>query len=232
MEPESVESVKQPFTVFVEGNVGSGKSTFMQYFKKFEDFLVLEEPVQKWTQFYGLNLLELKFADPERFQFPFQTYATLTRLQQHLQPCEQPIKLMERSLLTARHCFVASIHASGLLHDGMFHVLEEWYEFINEAHPIKCDAIIYLRTTPEVASSRVQARARKEETTINEIYLKQLHERHEELFFRSNLLKETPIIIVDADKSLDEMEAEYQRCYQEVKQLCSSKKENCSIIRI
>lgn len=232
MEPELIKSAAKGFTVFVEGNVGSGKSTLLEHFQKYEDILVLEEPVEKWTDFYGLNLLDLKFSDPERFQFPFQTFATLTRLKQHLQPCEKPIKLMERSLLTARRCFVNNLHDSGLLHPGMFHVLNEWYDFINEAHPVQCDAIIYLRTSPQVALARVQARARKEETTISKVYLKQLHERHEELFFQSNLVKETSIIIVEADRDLEEMETEYNRCYQEIKQLLSSQIENCAIIQI
>lgn len=223
---------KGPFTVFVEGNVGSGKSTFTQYFKNFEEFSVLEEPVEKWTNFHGFNLLDLKFADPERFQFPFQTYATLSRLQQHLQPCNKPIKMMERSLLTARRCFVENLHDSGLLHSGMFHVLDEWYDFINEHHKIQCNAIIYLRTRPEVALARVYARARTEETKINENYLRQLHERHEKLFVQSNSLTGVPVFIVDADKNLQEMELEYERCFKEIKNLSSLQKENRNIIQV
>lgn len=100
---------QQPFTVFVEGNVGAGKTSFLNYFKSFDEFLVLEEPVEKWKDFHGFNLLDLKFNEPERFQFPFQTYATLTRLKQHLELTEKPFKMMERSLLTARQCFVENL---------------------------------------------------------------------------------------------------------------------------
>lgn len=89
-----------PFTVFVEGNVGAGKTSFLDHFKKFEEFLILAEPIEKWKNLKGVNLLDLKFSEPERFQFPFQHYATLTRLQQHLQVSEKPIKMIERSLLT------------------------------------------------------------------------------------------------------------------------------------
>jgi hypothetical protein len=58
--------------------------------------LVLDEPVDLWKDVHGLNLLELKFNQPELFQFPFQSFATLTRLRQHLQTSEKPIKMMER----------------------------------------------------------------------------------------------------------------------------------------
>lgn len=44
---------KIPFTVNVEGNVGSGKSTLLEHLSKInEDVLVLEEDVQKWTNFH------------------------------------------------------------------------------------------------------------------------------------------------------------------------------------
>jgi deoxynucleoside kinase len=89
-----------PFTVFVEGNVGAGKTSFLNFFKKFDEFFVMEEPIEKWKDLKGINLLDLKFNEPERFQFPFQHYATLTRLQQHLQVTEKPIKMIERSLFT------------------------------------------------------------------------------------------------------------------------------------
>lgn len=134
-----------PFTVFVEGNVGAGKSTLLNHFKNLEDFLVLEEPIEKWQNLHGKNLLELKFQLPDHFQFPFQSYATLTRLRQHLQVTDKPIKMMERSLLTARRCFVNMLYETGKMNEGNFHVLNEWYDFVNEYHKIRCDLIIYLR---------------------------------------------------------------------------------------
>ena len=91
-----------PFTVFIEGNVGSGKTSFLSFFKQFDELLVLEEPIEKWRDLKGVNLLDLKFKEPEKFQFPFQHYATLTRLQQHLQVSEKQIKIIERSLFTGR----------------------------------------------------------------------------------------------------------------------------------
>lgn len=48
---------KHPFTVCVEGNIGSGKTTFLSHFKKFENITVLEEPVELWRNVSGTNLL-------------------------------------------------------------------------------------------------------------------------------------------------------------------------------
>lgn len=48
---------RRPFTVCVEGNIGSGKTTFLSHFKKFDNVTVLEEPVELWRDVSGTNLL-------------------------------------------------------------------------------------------------------------------------------------------------------------------------------
>lgn len=48
-------------------------------------------------------------------------------------------------MYSARYCFVEKMLSSGVLHEGMYHVLQEWYDFINEHHKVQCDLIIYLR---------------------------------------------------------------------------------------
>lgn len=47
----------QPYTVFIEGNIGSGKTTFLNYFKKFDEVCLQAEPVEKWRDVAGVNLL-------------------------------------------------------------------------------------------------------------------------------------------------------------------------------
>ena len=38
----------RPFVVAIEGNIGSGKSTMINYFKDFKDIQIHPEPVEKW----------------------------------------------------------------------------------------------------------------------------------------------------------------------------------------
>lgn len=48
----------QPFTVLIEGNIGSGKTTFLNHFQQFQDRICLiTEPVEKWRNVRGVNLL-------------------------------------------------------------------------------------------------------------------------------------------------------------------------------
>lgn len=92
----------QPFTVLIEGNIGSGKTTYLKYFEKFNDVCLLTEPVEKWRNVNGVNLLELMYRDPKKWAMPFQSYVTLTMLQSHTAPTDKKLKIMERSIFSAR----------------------------------------------------------------------------------------------------------------------------------
>ena len=40
--------VHKPFVVAVEGNIGAGKSTMINYFRGFDDVQIHPEPIGKW----------------------------------------------------------------------------------------------------------------------------------------------------------------------------------------
>lgn len=42
------------------------------------------------------------YKEPAKWAMPFQTYVTLTMLQTHTTPTDKRVKLMERSLFSAR----------------------------------------------------------------------------------------------------------------------------------
>lgn len=76
--PEKVERQgvgnKRPFTVVVEGNIGSGKSTFLQHFERWSSQVeLLPEPVESWRNLKGHNLLQQMYEQPERHSLTFQT---------------------------------------------------------------------------------------------------------------------------------------------------------------
>merc|ERR1712117_684804 len=143
----------RPFTVVVEGNIGCGKTTFLDYFSKFSDRVeVLTEPVDRWRDVNGHNLLQLMYEDPSRWALPFQSYVQLTMLENHLLHTKKPVKLIERSIYSARYCFVENMYRSGRMLGCEYEVLDEWFKFATEKESsldINVDLIIYLRTTPE-----------------------------------------------------------------------------------
>lgn len=46
-----------PYTVFIEGNVGSGKTTFLEHFSDCPNVFLAREPVHKWQDVRGHNFL-------------------------------------------------------------------------------------------------------------------------------------------------------------------------------
>ena len=103
----------RPYTIVVEGNIGSGKTTFLEPFaRNHQDKVeVLAEPVEMWRNCQGHNLLQLMYDNPNRFSLAFQTYVQLTMVKLHNKPTDKPIRIMERSLLrhTAITIFVCFI---------------------------------------------------------------------------------------------------------------------------
>ena len=84
------------------------------------------EPVDKWRDLNGANLLELMYKDPVRWAFAFHSYIQLTMLENHLKINQidenssdisinhgfYPINIMERSIFSARYCFLENFFQS------------------------------------------------------------------------------------------------------------------------
>jgi len=123
--------LNRPRTVIVEGNIASGKTTFLEYFSQLSSQIeTVSEPVNKWRNVRGHNLLALFYEDQARWSFPLQSFIQLTMVQQHLQPSFKPVKIMERSLFSAKYCFVENLRRNGKMNDVEFAVLDEWFQYL------------------------------------------------------------------------------------------------------
>lgn len=202
--------LNRPLRVSVEGNIGSGKSTLMNYFKRFSFIEAYSEPLDKWRDVQGHNLLGLLYDDLSKWNATFQSYVQLTRTQIQSSSAKEGIKvqMFERSVQNNRYCFMENSYKSGFLLPAQYSVLCKWYEWIQENIDISLDLIIYLKSSPEVVYQRVLARNRNEEKTITFKYLKALHEAHESWLSDPNL--STPVYVIDADAELAEIVNSYQ----------------------
>lgn len=46
-----------------------------------------------------------------------------------------------RLIFICRHCFVEAMLTNGTLHKGMYNIMQEWYNYINENIHIQADLI-------------------------------------------------------------------------------------------
>ena len=89
----------------IEGNIGAGKSTFLNTLKKHLDidFQFFPENLDSWTNVgnKNINLLDLLYTSPERWAFLFNQYVMLTKLEhydQMVKKLSSEINFTERSL--------------------------------------------------------------------------------------------------------------------------------------
>ena len=54
-------SKRTPYTIYVEGNVGCGKSTFLELFDANEQIQIVQEPVAEWQNVSGYSLTKFYF---------------------------------------------------------------------------------------------------------------------------------------------------------------------------
>jgi deoxynucleoside kinase len=205
-------TLNRPCTISVEGNIGSGKTTFLNHVDRFGNATVFAEPLHQWRNCQGHNLLDLMYRDPKTFAFTFQSYVQLTLLQAHTCNITTPFKFLERSVFSARYCFVEKLKRDGFLSPPEFSVLDEWFRWICQQQKVAVDLFVYLRTAPEVVYERILKRDRTEERTVPFEYIKSLHEIHEDWLYHKTLYDcPVPVFTIDANMDLSEITGEYKK---------------------
>lgn len=203
-------------TICIEGNIGSGKTTFLSYLKDSPDIQILEEPLDKWNNVNGFDLFGAYMKDPKEWTFTFQTYVIQTIMEIQTKPCEYPIKVSERSLLSVKNIFLKEIKEH--LHPVQISILENWINTFLGNPLMNPDFIIYLRTNPNVALNRVKTRARNGESSLDIAKITRLHELHDAWLLKGDLQDlNSKIIILDADQDQRAMREDAKKLMNDFK---------------
>ena len=207
----------------------------MSHYQNLDTVEVFTEPVEKWRNLEGHNLLQLMYQDPERHSYTFQSYVQLTMTQLHTAKTNKPIKFIERSLWSQRYVFAENLLKSGKMAASEFEVLNSWFEFLqsNANVDLGIDLIIYLRTTPEVAYQRLKARSRSEEKIVSIDYLKDLHELYEAWLVQEQTnIGGAKVVVIDANKDIKLVPQVYSEHQDTIFEAMSNKKaDNDDIVR-
>jgi deoxyadenosine/deoxycytidine kinase len=193
--------------IVVQGNIGSGKSTFVEKLKARynarNDICFLQEPVNEWLTIkdkQGVNILENYYKDQQKYAFMFQMMAYISRLTILKRAIESNLYkyiITERCLNTDRNVFCKMLYDDGLIEEIGYQIYNKWFdEFINFKN---VDYIhVYLKTDPQVSKKRVDIRARVEETIPLE-YLTKCHEYHD----RWLLTTDQKVVIIDSNQDIE-----------------------------
>ena len=172
----------------LDGNIGSGKSTVLQYLHEQFGFPIDPEPVQRWLPF-----LE-DIYKRGRGAFNFQTRVWLDRCWIQEKPSAHIV--MERSGYFQANVFVPINAENGLLTPSEHQMLREMYE-----HSFRMWSpcgMIYLRSSPDNCLARIHKRGRPEEMGITAEYLQRIHAFHETGYMHGVAMG-LPIVCIEAE---------------------------------
>ena len=202
METEIVNSIPSgQKRIYVEGNIACGKSTFLNNLKNYFYLQILLEPIEKWENYNGENLLEKFYQNPKENTFNFQRVAQYTMFdRENNNNNTAPILLLERSIYSEWFIFIKINYLEGNLNDGQMQILNDNANYF-KGKMTKPDFIIYLRSDPKKCYERLKQRNRNAETGVTLEYLTTLHNYHEELYINNQHLLPAPVIIIDANES-------------------------------
>lgn len=175
----------------IEGNIGSGKSTLVSNIKTSysgkkingRTVICVQEPVSIWNDIKdksGTTILEKFYADQEKYSFPFQMMAYISRLailKETISENPDAIIITERCTDTDKHVFAQMMYDSGKMEDINFAIYLKWYEFFLKDVPVM--GHIYVKTDHTKCDERIKNRSRTGEDGIPLEYLEACHDYHE-----------------------------------------------------
>lgn len=187
---------------FLEGNVGTGKSTFLKKLRDIPDVNIIFEPVDEWVSIKnkdsGKNLLEEFYSDQERWAYTFQSIAFRTRINNIVRAPGDKINIMERSMFTDRNVFAKTCYENAKMTDIEWADYTSWFDWLTKSFNVNPSGYIYLRAEPDVSYDRVKIRNRGGEESIPLEYLKSLHDKHDDW-----LLNETNVLVLDVNEDFE-----------------------------
>jgi deoxyguanosine kinase len=183
------------FTVVsIEGNIGSGKSTLLanlrDHFKDNENVIFLKEPVDEWakiTDKNGTTILEKFYTNQEKYSFPFQMMAYVSRIKEFRNTLKNKMNntskpfviITERSLYTDKMVFAKMLYDTGKIEYVNYQIYLNWFDTFSDEFPVH--KIVYVKTSPENCHRRITKRSRDGEDNIPINYLKSCSLYHDNM---------------------------------------------------
>jgi len=175
--------------ISIDGNIGSGKSTALKFLKdknkNNNNIIFLQEPIDIWNEikYEGKTILEKFYENQEKYAFPFQMMAFITRyniLLNTIKKNPDAIIITERSLYTDKYVFAKMLFESTQMNNFEYQIYNKWFDtFIQNLPEHK---YIYFYSSPSVCYDRIAKRSRVGEDLISLSYLENCNVYHDDMF--------------------------------------------------
>jgi deoxyadenosine/deoxycytidine kinase len=176
--------------IVIDGNIGSGKSTQL---KMISGYTVNCEPIHDWP-------LKLFYDNPDRWAFLLQ----MAILKSFSDYEKSTVVIWERSPESSREVFW-NILQKTKEEDDVYSYFYNQCGWVPDIH-------IYIRTDPKTCFERIHSRHQEGDTNISFEYVQKVHNSYER-YIKS---KGDSVIIVDGNKTPEEIHSEIVRCLRDV----------------
>ena len=174
--------------IAIDGNIGCGKSTAIKELS--EKYKVYAEDLDAWGDW-----LVKYYDNPSRYGLGFQMTVLLSHLKQQKEVLVDETVIYERCSYTCNHIFGDLLVDDKIMEQAELDLCKSYERAFNNS----VTDLIYLRTTPEVCKSRIVARDRSCESSIDISYLEKLHAKYESVYNNGyNVIDGIHIHIIDA----------------------------------
>ena len=206
--------------ISIEGNIGSGKSTLIEKLKldgiPNTECSFLDEPVDEWLTIKndnGQHILSKFYENKEKYSFPFQMMAYISRLHKLKQGIkEYNTVFTERSLSTDKYVFAKMLYESDMMDTFEYQIYNKWFDAFNEETAIT--HVVYVKTDPKICYQRIAKRARDGEQLIPQSYLNDCHRYHEQMI-QQHIDNGCKVLVLDGNSNVFD-ESTYKSWYLNV----------------
>lgn len=215
--------------LIVEGNIGAGKSTFLDLLDKKLSVQVVYEPCEKWKNVGGENILDAFYKDGTRWGYTFQSYAFISRILAQEEAAQKNsrnlLQVLERSVYSDRYCFAKNCYSLGLMNHLEWSIYLSWFDTIAAQHIQPPLAFIYLQADPEICYERLLKRNRKEEKLVGLEYLQELHKYHEDWLLHKKgvlpFLRDIPVLVIPCNDDFEHNSVRQTALIEEIVSFCT-----------
>lgn len=195
----------RPRYVAVAGNMGSGKSSLVEWLRQQFDMVPFFEPNEQnpyLADFYG---------QMKRWALNSQLFFLVRRFRIHREmersaACDPRAVVQDRTIYEDAEVFAAHLHRSGHIDERDWAMYQDLYRTLcAEIRPP--DLMIYLRCPLKTLVKRIAQRGREFEKAIPRKYLASLEQLYDEWFTRYDL---SPTVVIETDR-LDYVERMFDR---------------------
>jgi len=213
--------------VSIEGNIGVGKSTFIEIIKnKMQNCDFVAEPVDEWKNIkdeLDKNILQAYYDNFSRWALTFQNLTLITRLislEKIILNGQHNLIFLDRSIQTDKNIFEKLLFADGQINLMEHQIYNLYYDYINNSVLSKYankTIYIYLRCSPEKSMERIMKRNRPEEQTISIEYLTKLHNYHDEWLQSQN--NNFNVVILDCNDDFENNEQLQNQMIEQIERI-------------